>query len=109
MNTQLTPLTTRFVESMNAQNSAAFIPCFTSDAIVEDEGHTHRGTAEIQAWIEEAFVKYQPVLEVTAATHSETGAVITGTASGTFPCSPIVLNYHLTIAQNQIAALKCVP
>lgn len=108
MNFQLTPLTTLFVESMNAQNSAAFITCFTPEAIVEDEGHTHRGIAEIQAWIEEAFAKYQPVLEVTAATNSETGAVITGTVSGTFPGSPIVLNYHLTIAQDQITALKCV-
>jgi len=105
---QLTPLTTRFVESMNAQNSAAFITCFSPDAIVEDEGHTHRGTAGIQAWIEEAFAKYQPVLEVTSATHSKTGAVITGTVSGTFPGSPILLNYHLTISQDQITALKCV-
>ncbi len=109
MNIQLTPLTTRFVESMNAQKSADFIACFTPDAIVEDEGHTHRGTAEIQVWIEEAFEKYQPVLEVTAATCSETGAVITGSVSGTFPGSPIVLHYHLTIAQDQITALKCLP
>ncbi len=108
MNIQLTPLTSRFVESMNAQNSAVFITCFNADAIVEDEGHTHRGTAEIRSWIEEAFAKYQPVLEVTAATHSDDGAVITGIVSGTFPGSPIVLNYHLTIAQDQISALKCV-
>ena len=109
MNIQLTPLTTRFVESMNAQNSAAFITCFTPDAVVEDEGHAHRGISEILAWIEEAFAKYQPVLEVTAASHSDTGSVITGIVSGTFPGSPIVLNYHLTIAQDQITALKCVP
>ena len=108
MNIQLTPLTSRFVESMNAQNSAAFITCFTPDAVVEDEGHTHRGTSEIRAWIEEAFAKYQPVLEVTSATQSDTGSVITGIVSGTFPGSPIVLNYHLTIAQDQITSLKCV-
>lgn len=108
MNIQLTPLTTRFVESMNTQDSAAFITCFAHEAIVEDEVHTHRGTAEITAWIEEAFAKYQPVLEVTAATHADSGAVITGSLSGTFPGSPIVLNYHLTLAQDQITALKCV-
>lgn len=109
MNIQLTSLTARFVESMNAQNSADFMSCFNRDAIVEDEGNTHHGIAEIQAWIEEAFVKYQPILKVTAATFSETGAVITGSVSGTFPGSPIVLHYHLTITQNQIAALKCMP
>lgn len=108
MHTQLTPLLTRFVESMNAQDSAAYLPCFAPDAIVEDEGHTHRGTAEIKAWIEQAFAKYQPVLEVTSVAETDTGAVITGPVSGTFPGSPVVLNYHLTIVQDQITALKCV-
>jgi len=108
MNSHLTPLTACFVESMNAQDSAAFIACFAPDALVEDEGHTHRGTAEITAWIEAAFANFQPVLEVTATTSTGTGVVITGLVSGTFPGSPIVLNYHLTIAQDEITALKCV-
>jgi hypothetical protein len=108
MQIQLTPLTNRFVESMNAQDSAAFITCFAPEAVVEDEGRTHRGTAEIKAWIEEAFAKYQPVLEVASMTETETGAVITGPVSGNFPGSPVVLNYHLTIVQDQIATLKCV-
>jgi hypothetical protein len=107
MNIPLTPLTTRFVETMNAQNSADFITCFTPDAVVEDEGHTHRGAVEIQAWIDEAFRTSQPFLEVTSATFSDTGAVITGSLSGSFPGSPIVLHYHLTITQDQITALKC--
>ena len=108
MHIQLTPLTNRFVESMNSHDSAAFITCFAPEAVVEDEGHTHRGTAEIKAWIEGAFAKYQPVLEVASMTNTETGAVITGPVSGSFPGSPVVLNYHLTIAQDQIATLKCV-
>lgn len=107
MNIQQNPLLARFVESMNAHDSAAFIPCFAPEAIVEDEGHTYRGAAGIQAWIEEAFTKYQPVLEVASVTETETGAVITGPVSGTFPGSPVVLNYHLTLAQDQITAFKC--
>ena len=108
MKIQLTPFLARFVESMNAQDSAAFITCFAPQAVVEDEGHTHRGTAEILAWIEQAFAQYQPVLEVASVTDTETGAVITGLLTGSFPGSPVVLNYHLTIAQDQITALKCV-
>ncbi len=108
MNIQLTPLTARFVESMNAHDSAAFITCFATEAVVEDEGHTHRGTVEIKAWIEQAFAKFQPVLEVASVTDTETGAAITGPVSGSFPGSPVVLNYHLTIAQDQITELKCV-
>lgn len=108
MKIQQHPLLARFVDSMNSHNSAAFIPCFAPEAIVEDEGHTHRGTAEIQVWIEQAFARYQPVLEVASVTETETGAVITGPVSGSFPGSPVVLNYLLTIAQDQITALKCV-
>lgn len=107
MNIQEKPLLARFVESMNAHDSAAFILCFAPEAVVEDEGRTHHGTSEIQAWIEEAFAKYQPLLEVASETETETGAVITGPVSGTFPGSPVVLNYHLTLAQDQITALKC--
>jgi hypothetical protein len=102
-----TPLIARFVESMNAHDSAAFITCFAPHAIVEDEGHTHRGTAEIEAWIKQAFADYQPILEVASVTDMEAGAVITGPVSGPFPGSPVVLNYDLTIAQDRIAALKC--
>lgn len=102
------PLTSQFVESMNAQNSTAFVACFAPEAIVEDEGHIHQGRSEIQAWIEAAFAAYQPVLEVTSASTTEEGAVITGLVSGSFPGSPIVLNYHLKIADQQITGLKCV-
>jgi hypothetical protein len=33
--------------------------------------------------------------------------VITGPVFGTFPGSPVVLHYHLTLADDLIAALKC--
>lgn len=103
----LPPLLTRFVDSMNAHDSTAFIPCFAPDAVVEDEGRTHRGTQEIRTWIEESFKTARPVLEVTGVATTETSAVITGPVSGTFPGSPIVLNFHLTLAGDKITALKC--
>ena len=104
---ELTPLLTRFVDSMNTQDTATFVPCFAPDAVVEDEGHTYRGTAEIKAWIENAFAKYRPILDVTAATINDGSAVITGTVSGSFDGSPIVLNYHFTLAGDRISALRC--
>ena len=45
---------------------------------------------------------------VVAGVSSNDAAVITGPVSGSFPGSPVVLNYLLTIAQDQITALKCV-
>lgn len=107
MNISLTPLLERFVTSMNAQDSAAFTHCFADSAIVQDEGHTHEGTAAINAWIEKAFTSYQPVLEVSNVQPTAGGTVLTGTVSGTFPGSPIVLHYHLSHDEHYITALKC--
>jgi hypothetical protein len=109
MNTtiQLTPLLDRFVTYMNHQDSVTFTMCFRPDAVVEDEGHTYRGTAEIHGWIENAFAKYRPVLEVAAVRDTADGAVITGSVSGTFDGSPIVLHYHIKCAGGLISALRC--
>jgi hypothetical protein len=103
----LSPLLTRFVETMNAHDSDGFVACFAEIAEVQDEGHTHCGKAEIKAWIEAAFANYQPVLEVAEVSTTDVGAVITGPVFGTFPGSPVVLHYHLTLADDLIAALKC--
>ncbi|MFZ4766872.1 MAG: nuclear transport factor 2 family protein [Roseimicrobium sp.] len=103
----LSPLLTRFVETMNAQDSDGFVACFAQDAEVQDEGRTHRGTVEIKAWIEGAFANYQPVLEVAEVSTTDTGAVISGPVSGSFPGSPVVLHYHLTLGDGLITALKC--
>lgn len=101
------PLLTRFVESMNHQDTAAFLACFADDAIVEDEGKTHRGLDEIKTWIETAFVESRPWLEVTSFNPTATGSVITGIVSGTFPGSPVELHYHLIHDADQITGLRC--
>ncbi len=93
---------------MNAHDSDGFVACFAEDAGVQDEGRSHRGKAEIEAWIKGAFASYQPVLEVTEVYTTDAGAVITGPVSGTFPGSPVVLHYHLTLEDGLITALKCV-
>ena len=97
----------RFVESMNHQDSTGFGACFAAGAIVEDEGKTHRGLDEIKTWIEAAFVEARPLLEVTEFHPADGGSVITGIVSGTFPGSPVVLNYHLTHDADRITGLRC--
>jgi hypothetical protein len=104
---ELPPLLSRFVESMNHQDSTGFVACFAADAIVEDEGNTHRGLEEIKTWIEAAFTNYRPLLEVTGIVPAHGGSVITGFVSGTFPGSPIELHYHLTHDEDRITALRC--
>ena len=105
MSTNLTPLLAAYVDSMNANDSTAFVANFAADAVVHDEGHEHRGTAAIKAWFENAHRKYQPKMEVTGATESGSDAVIAALVSGTFDGSPVELRHHLTIIDGKITNL----
>lgn len=107
MSIELTPLLDRFVSHMNHHDSAAFTACFAKDAVVEDEGHTHHGTSEIEAWISKAFAQYSPILELKEAQITATGSLLSGMVSGNFPGSPILLHYHLTHDEESIHALRC--
>ncbi len=104
----LSPALARFVETTNAHDSDGFVACFAEGAEVRDEGRVRRGTAEIKAWIEGAFANYRPLLEVTDVAATDSGAVSSGPVSGTFLGSPVVLHYHLTLADGLIMALRCV-
>ena len=99
------PLLTAYVKTMNARDSDAFSASFAADAIVHGEGHKNRGTATIKSWIEDAWKKYDPKLEVARVTETAGETILTGLVSGTFDGSPLELHHHLTIAQGQITAL----
>lgn len=63
----------------------AYFALFADDAVVEDEGRTHRGIAEIREWRRETpLVSY----EITDVEDTPAGTVVTATISGDFPGSP---------------------
>lgn len=103
---KLPELVARFVETQNAYDSEAYVACFTDTAIVHDEGRTHTGKEEIQAWIEEANENYQT--QVKPLNYEVTGlnGVLTAEVSGTFPGSPAVLQFHLGLKNDLIDSLK---
>lgn len=109
MKTEPTPIITRFIETLNGQNSASFLTCFTSEALVHDEGHTHQGPVEIQAWIEKAWASYQPHLELREIITTGPNTLFAGEVSGSFDGSPIVLRHHLTVADGLIVELRIGP
>lgn len=106
MSVTLTPLLESFVTALNAQDSSAFVAQFTPDAVVQDEGREHRGSNAIKSWIEEAWEKYRPILEVTSVTENGTETILTGLVSGTFDGSPLELHYHIDVTNGKIAALR---
>jgi hypothetical protein len=79
--------------------------CFASDALVHDENHDRQGIEAIRVWIEETTQKYRPQVEIDHIESVEGGFVTTGTVSGTFPGSPIALNYTFSIRDGKISQL----
>src|SRR5260370_6868465 len=65
--------------------------CFTEDAVVKDEGHTHKGRAAIKAWKTNASAKYQYTCEPSACEERDGKTVVTSHLVGTFPSSPVYL------------------
>ncbi len=97
------------LDLVNAQanhDSAAFADCFSENAVVFDEGKTHKGKAEIKHWISEANNKYNTIIKPLKYTHCETTGVLLAEISGTFEGSPLILNYNFVFRDGLIQSLK---
>ena len=79
--------------------------CFADDGVVHDEGGEHRGIDAIRAWKQEADQKYQFVVEPLDASTQGNDVSVRSRVSGTFPGSPITLDFRFTVAGEQIRRL----
>ncbi len=83
--------------------------CFTEDAVVKDEGHSHKGRAAIKAWKTDASAKYQYTCEPLACEERDGKTVVTSHLVGNFPGSPVDLRYFFRLEGDKIASLEVVP
>lgn len=97
---------TDLVETQNSFDSAAYATCFSETAVVFDEGKTHNGRKEIEAWIADANEQYKATMKPLGFEENETKSILKVEVSGDFPGSPIVLNYHMEIDNELIVSLK---
>lgn len=87
-------------------NPAALASCFTAQAVMKDEGHTHTGIAAIQAFMAAASAKYGAT-SVPFALQAEDGLqVVRAKVTGNFPGSPIELSYRFRVERGLIASLE---
>ena len=83
--------------------------CFTANAVVKDEGHTHKGRAAIKAWKTDASAKYQYTCEPLACEEKDGKAVVTSHLVGNFPGSPVDLRFFFKLEGDKIASLEVIP
>jgi ketosteroid isomerase-like protein len=94
------------VNTQNNFDSVAYANCFSETAVVFDEGKTHNGRKEIEHWIADANERYKATMKPVSFEEKETESILKVEVSGTFAGSPIVLSYHLEIADELIQSLK---
>ena len=90
-------------------DSEAVAGCFTKQAVVKDEGHTHSGPAAIRAWKVEASAKYSYTSEPYAVEQKEGRYIVTSRLTGNFPGSPVDLRFVFRLERGKIAFLEITP
>ena len=95
-----------YYSACNRHDFETMIALFSEGATVEDEGRTHRGIDEIRLWAEKTQEEYSFTVEpLTSKDEGDTVAVLTK-VSGTFPGSPVELNFVFELAAGKISALR---
>lgn len=87
----------------------ALARCFTPQAVVKDEGHTHTGIDAIKAWKAAASTQYTYTTEPFALEQQEGFQVVTSRVVGNFPGSPVDLRYRFRLERGLIASLEIAP
>jgi SnoaL-like domain len=80
--------------------------CFTENARVQDENHDHVGHTAIRQWVSEATAKYHPKTEILHVTENEGTYLVSTRVSGSFPGSPVELDFSFTLADEKISNLS---
>jgi len=95
----------QLITAQEQRDSAKYIACFTDTATVHDEGKTHTGKAEIRRWNEKTTLEYNMVWSPKAFEATDNGGILTTAVSGTFPGSPITMQFHFEIENGLIQSI----
>src|SRR5438132_4382938 len=102
----LNPTIAGYIKESNAGDMEALAARFTNDAVVSDESQIHRGPDEIRRWAERTRDEYRFTLEPLEVADQGEETIVTCMVSGTFPGSPIRLDFKFTLEGDKIAALR---
>ena len=95
-----------FVAANNAMDPQRIAAAFNPNATVVDEGHLRRGRAEIAAWAGDYVARYQSTMEPTGVVQTGDTHVVRAIVRGTFPGSPIALDFHFLLQGGAIESLE---
>ena len=82
------------------------VACFAADARVLDEHRHYEGLPAIKAWKAETKAKYNHTTEPLHARQRDGRTVVTSRLTGTFPGSPITVDFVFELERDRIKSLK---
>jgi hypothetical protein len=106
MSLLLPPAIALYVKLENAGDTATLSACFAPNAIVRDEDRTYEGLAAITAWKAETKQKYHHTVTPLTVAHHHGKTVLTATLTGTFPGSPVTVNFDFVLEAGKIISLE---
>ncbi|BBE77369.1 MULTISPECIES: nuclear transport factor 2 family protein [Phytobacter] len=92
----------------NGGDIASVQHCFTTDAIVKDEGKTHHGHTAIAAWQRAAQAAFDYSVEPLEMHSEGERAIVTSKVVGNFPGSPVTLRHAFGLVGDKINTLEIV-
>ena len=95
-----------YLAAVEEKNSNKLAECFAENAVVHDEGGTYRGRDAIKAWSEETQGKYKYTMDALDASVTGDTVRLRTKITGSFPGSPVELDYLFMLAHDKIASLK---
>ena len=94
-----------YIAASNAHDVKAIVDCFADDAFVRDENAMRHGKIDIERWATETIQKYKFQFKPLSADKRGAETILSVEVSGSFPGSPITLDYHFTISNDKIQSL----
>jgi hypothetical protein len=106
MSIQLPAPVERYVQIANSGTAEAASECFAPDATVYDEGHTYEGVAAIKDWMAATKKKYGHTVAPLEFAERGGQSVLKARLAGSFPGSPITVNFSFVLASGKIRSLE---
>lgn len=98
------PLDT-YVEATNNQDAETLVALFAEDAVVRDEGQEYRGLDGVRAWRAKTEQAYTYTVEPKSVAERGGLTVLTAKVEGSFPGSPVELDFDFRLRDGRIAGL----
>lgn len=106
MNIALPPALATYLNAEAGTDSDILASCFTTNAVVRDEGREIQGLEAIKAWKQASKTKYQYSVEPLGASQDAATVTMPVRLTGNFPGSPIEVTYTFVLAGDKIASLE---